>query len=145
TPGEPARDGGTALREAEGDEARADEARAFEHLGIGRVEEADVVLDLGLARLARHPRRADAAVRLVHAFEVESGEPLRRDDQPVRSLDGAEGPEEVRRVLAVTVTCHPDLLDRAARIPEDEVASRSVDGERVLVHRRKTKAAPTAR
>ena len=64
------------------------------HLHRELLEVRDVVLDLGLAVLARHPRRAHARRRvlpaLAHRIEVEARQRLRRDDQSRAVVESRE-------------------------------------------------------
>ena len=143
--GEPARDRRAPLREPERREPNADLPRACEHVRVDGVEQADVVVDLGVARVARHPRCPDAVMRPRPVVEVEPRQPLGCYDEPVGRFDGAERAQKIGGKLTVAVAHHPYFFDGAGWITEESVAGGAVNGEGVLVHDAKRREQPGRR
>jgi hypothetical protein len=137
---------GRALREAEhaqrGHARPAAAGRAAGHRGRGRlerpVEVAQVVDDLGVAVLARHPRGAHArrrAGRRLAAVDVEARQRLGRHHEPTRPRAGVLGEvaHEVAGELPVAVQREPHRA-RAGRVARRVVARRARHHHAVLPH-----------
>src|SRR3954470_3574265 len=78
------------------------------------IEICDVIVDLVLPILARHPRRANRSLRrwrAVDAPEIEAVQCFGRDDEPRAIIEARQTLDERRRKLTITVENEPELAN----------------------------------
>ena len=137
----PASNGRRSLRETEDDHARSERSScdAFELLACHTIEVRDVILDLVLPILTRHPGRAHWAIRgrrRIGCYEIEPVERLWCDDAPHTVVDRLEDPNELRSELAIAMNDEPQLARRPGLGSECVVSGRSPGFDAVLPHPR---------